>query len=62
MSNKIIEELSSKSRIEYLDFRKGDVLHSLADLSTTKDETAGTSWKKLLPKVFRLIEENWSEI
>ena len=37
LANKIIEELSSKSTIEYLDFRKGDVLHSLADLSTTKE-------------------------
>ena len=36
LANKIIEELDSKSTIEYLDFRKGDVLHSLADLSTTK--------------------------
>ena len=33
----IIEELDSESTIEYLDFRKGDVLHSLADLSTTKE-------------------------
>ena len=37
LANKIIEELDSKSTIEYLDFRKGDVLHSLADLSTTKE-------------------------
>ena len=37
LANKIIEELASKSTIEYLDFRKGDVLHSLADLSTTKE-------------------------
>ena len=37
LANKIIEELESKSIIEYSDFRKGDVLHSSADLSTTKD-------------------------
>ena len=37
LANKIIEELASKSTIEYSDFRKGDVLHSLADLSTTKE-------------------------
>ncbi len=37
LANKIIEELASKSTIKYLDFRKGDVLHSLADLSTTKE-------------------------
>ena len=37
LANKIIEELASKSTIEYLNFRKGDVLHSLADLSTTKE-------------------------
>ena len=33
---KIIEITDSKSEIEYTDFRKGDVLHSLADLSATK--------------------------
>ena len=36
LANKIIDKVNSKSRIEYLPFRKGDVLHSLADLSKTK--------------------------
>jgi len=36
LANKIIDNVNSKSRIEYLPFRKGDVLHSLADLSKTK--------------------------
>ena len=33
----MIENIGSSSNIEYGDFRKGDVLHSLADLSTTKE-------------------------
>ena len=37
LANKIIENIGSNSTIEYSDFRKGDVLHSLADLSTTID-------------------------
>ena len=37
LANKIIENIGSSSNIEYADFRKGDVLHSLADLTTTKD-------------------------
>jgi len=36
LANEIIDSVNSKSRIEYLPFRKGDVLHSLADLSKTK--------------------------
>ncbi|MFL2939825.1 MAG: NAD-dependent epimerase/dehydratase family protein [Candidatus Poseidoniales archaeon] len=37
LANKVIENIGSSSTIEYADFRKGDVLHSLADISTTKD-------------------------
>ena len=37
LANKIIDNLGSNSTIEYSDFRKGDVLHSLADLSTTRE-------------------------
>ena len=37
LANKIIDSLGSNSMIEYSDFRKGDVLHSLADLSETKN-------------------------
>ena len=37
LANKVIENIGSSSIIEYADFRKGDVLHSLADISTTKD-------------------------
>ena len=37
LANKVIENIGSNSIIEYADFRKGDVLHSLADISTTKD-------------------------
>jgi len=37
LANKVIENIGSSSSIEYADFRKGDVLHSLADLTTTKD-------------------------
>ena len=37
LANKVIENIGSSSTIEYADFRKGDVLHSLADLKTTKD-------------------------
>ena len=37
LANKIIHSLGSNSMIEYSDFRKGDVLHSLADLSETKN-------------------------
>lgn len=37
LANKVIDNLGSSSTIEYADFRKGDVLHSLADLSTTRD-------------------------
>jgi len=37
LANKIIENTGSISTIEYSEFRKGDVLHSLADLSTTND-------------------------
>lgn len=37
LANKIIENTGSNSTIEYADFRKGDVLHSLADLTPTKD-------------------------
>ena len=37
LANKIIDNLKSSSQIEYSDFRKGDVLHSLADLSTTRE-------------------------
>ena len=37
LANKIIDNIGSNSTIEYSDFRKGDVLHSLADLSTTRD-------------------------
>ena len=33
----VIEYIGSNSTIEYADFRKGDVLHSLADISTTKE-------------------------
>ena len=36
LANKIIDNIGSNSSIEYSDFRKGDVLHSLADLSATK--------------------------
>ena len=37
LANKVIENIGGSSTIEYADFRKGDVLHSLADLSTTKE-------------------------
>jgi len=37
LANKIIEIVGSESTIEYQSFRKGDVLHSLADLATTKN-------------------------
>ena len=37
LANKIIDSLGSNSIIEYSDFRKGDVLHSLADLTATKN-------------------------
>ena len=37
LANKVIENICSSSTIEYADFRKGDVLHSLADLSITKE-------------------------
>ena len=37
LANKVIENIGSSSSIEYADFRKGDILHSLADLTTTKD-------------------------
>ena len=37
LANKVIENIGSSSTIEYADFRKGDVLHSLADLKTTKE-------------------------
>ena len=37
LANKIVDNIGSNSEIEYSDFRKGDVLHSLADLSTTRD-------------------------
>ena len=37
LANKVIEYIGSNSAIEYADFRKGDVLHSLADISTTKE-------------------------
>ena len=37
LANKVIDNLGSSSTIEYADFRKGDVLHSLADLSETKN-------------------------
>ena len=37
LANKIIENTGSKSSIDYAPFRKGDVLHSLADLSLTKE-------------------------
>ena len=37
LANKIIDNIGSSSKIEYSDFRKGDVLHSLADLSKTRD-------------------------
>ena len=37
LANKIIDNIGSNSTIEYSGFRKGDVLHSLADLSTTRD-------------------------
>jgi len=37
LANKVIDSIGSSSTIEYADFRKGDVLHSLADLTTTKD-------------------------
>ena len=39
LANKVIEKIGSSSTIKYADFRKGDVLHSLADLSTTKELT-----------------------
>ena len=37
LANKIIKIVESESTIEYESFRKGDVLHSLADLATTKN-------------------------
>ena len=37
LAKKIIDSLGSNSMIEYSDFRKGDVLHSLADLTATKN-------------------------
>jgi len=37
LANTIIENISSNSMVEYSEFRKGDVLHSLADLTTTKE-------------------------
>ena len=37
LANKIIEIVGSESTIVYESFRKGDVLHSLADLATTKN-------------------------
>jgi len=37
LANKIIDSIGSNSAIHYAPFRKGDVLHSLADLSTTKE-------------------------
>jgi len=37
LANKVIDNIGSSSTIKYADFRKGDVLHSLADLTTTKD-------------------------
>ena len=37
LANKIIDNIGSNSTIEYSGFRKGDVLHSLAELSTTRD-------------------------
>ena len=37
LANKVIENIGSSSTIEYADFRDGDVLHSLADLSLTKE-------------------------
>ena len=37
LANKIIDSIGSKSTIHYAPFRKGDVLHSLADLSRTKE-------------------------
>ena len=36
LANKIVKKTGSKSDITYAPFRKGDVLHSLADLSRTK--------------------------
>ena len=60
LANKIIEELDSKSTIEYLDFRKGDVLHSLADLSTTKqliDYDPQFSLSEGLPKTISFYKE-----
>ena len=39
LANTIIENISSNSMVKYSEFRKGDVLHSLADLSTTKELT-----------------------
>ena len=37
LANKIIDSIGSNSAIHYAPFRKGDVRHSLADLSTTKE-------------------------
>ena len=37
LANKIIKIIESNSTIEYSEFRKGDVLHSLADISNTKE-------------------------
>jgi len=39
LANKIIDSTESNSIIEYAPFRNGDVLHSLADLSRTKELT-----------------------
>jgi len=37
LANEIIDSIGSKSTINYAPYRKGDVLHSLADLSKTKE-------------------------
>ncbi len=37
LAKKIIKKIGSKSEIKYDSFRKGDVLHSLADLTLTKE-------------------------
>tara|TARA_B100001250_G_scaffold408274_1_gene430401 strand:+ start:231 stop:1193 length:963 start_codon:yes stop_codon:yes gene_type:complete len=56
LANKIIEDVGSNSDIEYSEFRKGDVLHSLADLSKTKDLIAYSPLFSLSKGLTRTIE------
>jgi len=56
LANKVIEKIGSSSTIKYEDFRKGDVLHSLADLSKTKDLIAYSPLFSLSKGLARTIE------